>query len=486
MNNLNYNNNFYIYFKRFTHDTVLYGIGNLFHKLSSLAIYFIIVRNLSIENFGIFDFYMTLINFAIICIAFGQDSSLARLLYDSKDSEYKREIISQSLYLQLFFLIITIVVGYLVLDIFKINYINFILVNNIIFFLIPFFFFINFCLNVFKWNFRRNSYLIVTLGSSFLLFFSILIISNIIILNIKFILLTYLFVYIFFSILSFILITDLLKFSSNFKYLKDLLSFAYPYGIISLIMIGVALIERSIIIKFIDIKSLGIYALATKISLIVYLFTNTFHMAWGPSSYLIYNNSYFKIYYKLIFKIYILFSILLLILISNLSHFIVEFFGGEEFIFASNLIFPISLSIIIYSCSEISGIGINLKKKPIYSLISYILYLIIFILFAFLSIHKYGITGLAWSLVFASIALLFIESYISQKLLKIDFEFVFSSILATFFVIALIFMYTLNYKQYFFTNNYFILILNIFLLFVSTIIYLNKSEKNIIKNFFNK
>ena len=66
MNNLNYNNNFYIYFKRFTHDTVLYGIGNLFHKLSSVAIYFIIVRNLSIENFGIFDFYMTLINFAII------------------------------------------------------------------------------------------------------------------------------------------------------------------------------------------------------------------------------------------------------------------------------------------------------------------------------------------------------------------------------------------------------------------------------------
>ena len=112
MNNQSYKISFLKYFRRFTSDTIYYGIGNGIHKLSSLAIYYIIVRNLSVEDFGIFDFYLTIINFAIILIAFGQDSALARLLYDSNEIEYKKEIITQSLYFQLIFLIIIILIFY--------------------------------------------------------------------------------------------------------------------------------------------------------------------------------------------------------------------------------------------------------------------------------------------------------------------------------------------------------------------------------------
>lgn len=483
MKNQNYNTNILNYFSRFTFDTIFYGIGNFVHKLTTLAIYFIIVNKFTVEEFGIFDFYITIINFVIILIAFGQDSALARLLYDKKEINFKKEIISQSLHLQILFLILVIFILYFVLFFFKIEFLDSKILNYIVILQIPFFFFINFCLNVFKWTFERNSYLIIMLGNAILIFLTVLIFSNFLNLNLALVLSIYFFFYILFSIIAFILIYKWINFEFKTNHYQQLFLFAYPYGLISITMIGVPLIERSMIIYYINMNSLGIYALATKISMFVYLFINTFHIAWGPSSYSIYKSKNYKDYYKLIFKIYILVSIFLMILISSLSNKFVNLFGGEDFSSAKNLIFPISLSIIIYSCSEISGIAINLKKKPLYSLFSYIMYLLIFLLIGFFTISQYGIYGLAWSLVIASIFLLLIESFISKKLLNINFEFIYSIFIFLFFISLLFLNNKYSYNEYFNLNNLIVLIFYFTLFSLVVLIYLNKNEKKIIKKF---
>ena len=82
-------------------DAIIYGLTNI---LQSFLLYlqFFISKNISINDFGLYDFILTIINFVVILISFGQESGIARY-FNELDKRDLVELISQSFLAILFF-----------------------------------------------------------------------------------------------------------------------------------------------------------------------------------------------------------------------------------------------------------------------------------------------------------------------------------------------------------------------------------------------
>ena len=103
---------------RLLSDTFLYGIANIFQKSFSFLIVFFLSKNLTVENYGIVDFILSLVALSSIIVIFGQDYAIARYFNQEEDNNKKKIIISQSLIIHLlqiilFLPIILLIVFYL-------------------------------------------------------------------------------------------------------------------------------------------------------------------------------------------------------------------------------------------------------------------------------------------------------------------------------------------------------------------------------------
>ena len=147
-------------------DSMIYGLSSAISKAFSLITFPLLIKNFTVSEFGVIDYFMVLANFITIFFVFGQDSAVARFFYESESEEDKQNVISQSLILQLVGLLIFIPVLWN-----SNNLIKKLLINNaeainyfkIILSQIPFLLFINFSQNILKWTFSRKKFLVTQL-----------------------------------------------------------------------------------------------------------------------------------------------------------------------------------------------------------------------------------------------------------------------------------------------------------------------------------
>ena len=99
-------------------DSLLYGISNVFQKSFSFLIVFFLSKNLTVENYGIIDFILTLISLFSIIVIFGQDYAIARF-FNQENKNRKKLIISQSLTIHLFQILLFIPIIYFIIFILK-------------------------------------------------------------------------------------------------------------------------------------------------------------------------------------------------------------------------------------------------------------------------------------------------------------------------------------------------------------------------------
>ncbi len=469
--------------KNFSFNVILYGFGYFIQKLISLTLIFILVREINIESFGLYDLFMTIIMLVYLLISFGQDTAIARFINENKDNLNIKKVISESFALQSAMILMISIIGYFLVNFNK--YFNYdqnikIIINNVLL-LTPFYFFVNFSLNILKWRFKRFQYNILLIASILFILILILFLSLNDNLTLNKIFYTYIIVYFILSIYSYFLIKEYLILSFKFEFIFKLLKFGYPFGIISIVVALSALFERYFILYFLDYEKLGLYSFSVKISFIVHLFVHSFHMGWGPTAYSKFNEKDFDLFFNLIFKIYVIISLSILSLLTFFSEYLILYIGGVNYIETRNLIFPICLSFVLLGLIEILGIGIIIAKKTIYSLYSYFFYFITLIVLMYYFIKFYDILGIAWGLVIASFLLLSIEAIISHKVYKIKYEYFIVLLFSIFFILLNIFLfYNPLFIISFYINYFLILIFNI-LLFISGILFLmNKNERRLI------
>ncbi len=104
---------------RLLSDSLLYGISNIFQKSFSFLIVFFLSKNLTVENYGIIDFILTLISLSSIIVIFGQDYAVARFFNQETVKNRKKLVISQSLTIHLLQIILFLPIIYLIIFLLK-------------------------------------------------------------------------------------------------------------------------------------------------------------------------------------------------------------------------------------------------------------------------------------------------------------------------------------------------------------------------------
>ena len=254
-----------------------------------------------------------------------------------------------------------------------------------------------------------------------------------------------------------------------------MLYYGVPLGILATTVYFLPAIQRNMITLFLDLYSVGIYALAFKIAAIIVMIDGIFHMAWGPFSMSIFKQKDAEFVYNAVLKIFFLVTIFTVFIITLSAPLLIKLLGTSEYLEATVLVLPLSLALMINGISGITGIGISLSMKSYLTLIPFIISTLLLIGLLYNLIPIYKLNGVVYSLLIANSMKMIITSYIAKKVYKkirIKYELIFVS-----YVLFGVFYYCFfNLKFGLIINIILIITMLLFVLFI----FLNRHERNYI------
>lgn len=179
--------------------------------------------------------------------------------------------------------------------------------------------------------------------------------------------------------------------------IKKYYSFGLPLILTGAVIWGLKLADRFYLKIFSDLKQLGLYAMAISIASGVAIFSGVFNTIWSPLVYKwvndsnIYDNSISDKVRAVSYKISICILVVIVFLVFA-SKIIVKILPSN---YADiHLIVPLcAIAPLLYTLSEVTGIGINLMKKTKYTLWSCISAIVVHISLSFFLIPKFGAVG---------------------------------------------------------------------------------------------
>ena len=180
---------------------------------------------------------------------------------------------------------------------------------------------------------------------------------------------------------------------------------------------------RYFILFFVDATANGIFAVANKIPTILSMFTSIFQQAWQLSVFEEFKNNDKDKFYSQVFKIYYKFLFTLSSLIIPFLHIIVPIIIDDSFIESWQII-PILLVAVIYQ-SFSSFVGTiytaSMNTKGIF--VSSIIGGLISVLFNFILVPYYGLTGAGFSSALSFVCMFVIRYYDTKKDIKLNIDF---------------------------------------------------------------
>ena len=407
-------------------DTFTYGFALAMSRIFSLITFPLLARHFSVSEYGKLDFFLILMSFLNAFVIFGQDSAVARYFYEYKTIQNRKQLISQSLIIQLLFCTICLLFFYFFSEFFVNKFINYEknkIYLQIIMIQIPLLLLINFSQNLLKWTFKRSKFMIMSLGFACIQAISIIIGIYFFELNLKLVLLIYLFSHFIFSIIGIMFIKHWLTFNFNKNFLKKLIPFGVPFGIICVLDSFIPVLERNIILIYLGPENLGLFSAGAKVASIIAILIGSFQMAWEPFSTSLHREKNAYITYNYVFKTFCFFICLFFLFIELVSEYLLIFLASKKYVVASSLILPIAAVIGVKGISGITEIGINLSKKSYFYLYSHVIFIIVAITSMYFLIPKLELMGVVISLLIAEIVRSILSSLIAQKIYYLDWEY---------------------------------------------------------------
>ena len=353
---------------RLLSDTLIYGISNIFQKSFSFLIVFFISKNLTVENYGIIDFILTLISLSSIIIIFGQDYAVARFFNQEIKKEKKKIVISQSLTIHLiqiiFFLPIILIVIFFLKKIYLIPNSD---INIIIFTILTIFslVIINFCQIILRYSFKRSKFIIISFIQSFSFFLSIIYLINYSNLYIQKILLFYFIINVIILLISVYSIKSWLIAPKKNWINYQLIKYGFSFGVISLLTSLSMVYERFFVMEFVNTYYLGIYSLALKVGIIAQIIMQSILFGWEPYFLSNLRNKNLAINLNLMIKITVFTSLVLAFFLGSIGEYIILFLSNENYLEAKYYIVPIIIGVIFQELYRIPSSGI-LESKKVY------------------------------------------------------------------------------------------------------------------------
>lgn len=256
--------------------------------------------------------------------------------------------------------------------------------------------------------------------------------------------------------------------------LKELLKYSYPILITVLLSWIFQSMDKIFIKKYSSLFELGIYAAGFKIIALFRVVSDGFSLFWTPLSFEKYkedpnNVEFFKRIFNYVSILFLIFAICIL-----MSKNLIILILGTEYKEASKIIAPLIFIPLMETLSGITSSGIYFKKKSWYHFLVSLVVSCINIIGNYLLVPSLGAKGAAISTGISYIVYFIIRTYLSERLIKFEFE------LKKFYLL-LIFLFLYTLINIFYNNIFIELILGCILILLSSILYLKE-----VKEIFNE
>jgi O-antigen/teichoic acid export membrane protein len=407
-------------------DTALYGGAAAISKAFSLLTFPLLARHLSIEDYGIVDYFFVLGGLLAIFLIFGQDSSVARFYYEHEDSESRKQLISQSLIFQLAGVVLFLPLLWLYSDYLiglLISATNHVGLFKIVLLQLPFLLLINFSQNLLKWTFSRTRFLIMSLGGTFVQVSLLLVALLYFDVGIEGVLLVSLASSAIFGALGLFFVRKWLTVPTQFNHLRKMLPFAIPYGVICIAGAFSPTLERTLTISLLGIESLGLYAVGVKIAMLMGMLASAFQTAWGPFSLSLYKRDDSINIYNWVLKLFAITVCVAVLTLTLIAQPVIVLLTTERFLGAEVVVFPLAMGLAIQATSWITEMGISISKRSYLSLYAYLVEILVTLAVIFLCAPLFGLFGVAFGVLSGQIVKAVTASWLAQKAYPLAWQY---------------------------------------------------------------
>jgi len=411
--------------RRLFKESLVYGLSRYIGKFIGVFLLPLYTAVLKPEDYGILDLLATIQLVSAFLIVSGTDAALSYYYFRKEFSDQRPIMISSALWIRIIFSFVIIIIisfgsGFISNLMFGSDYKLFIWITAITILFNSVFSFLS---DLLRFELRPWLFTIVATGS--ILLNILLTIYFVLILKqgVYGALMAAAFAYGTFFIYTVIYVFK--KYGAGFskQWMKDILSYGFP-----LIGTGIAVwvltsTDRYFLAHYIDISSVGIYAVGMKLASFLGLVAGAVQLAWGPFAMDIQDHPNAKKIYSKVFVLFSVVNILGVFLISIFSIDILKVFTQPEYYSAKVVVPFLCMSTVLNSAYFIVAIGINLTKKLQHTIWITISAALLNIGLNFLLIPDYGVIGAAFCLMIANLTIFLLTFFISQKYYPINFRF---------------------------------------------------------------
>lgn len=407
-------------------DSILYGGAAAVNKAFALITFPLLARYFSVADYGTIDYFSVVGYLLAVFFIFGQDSAVARFFYEYGDEGARRQLISQSLVLQLAGLLAVLPVLWMMAA----RVAAWLAVSpdaelllKLVLLQVPFLLLINFSQNLLKWTFARTRFLVLSLGATATNLVLLLVAVLVLRVGVAGVFVVFLVVQGTFGLLGLALIRRWLVVPSGFAYLRHLVPFAVPFGIIGVSAALVPAIERAVVSNLLGERELGLYAAGTKVAMLMVMLVTAFQTAWGPFSLAIFKEEDAADTYNWVVRVFVLGICAAVLCLSAVAEPMIQILASDRYSGAAVVVFPLAMGLAIQATSWITELGITLSKKSYLGLVSYLAFLAGTFLAIQLLVGPLALVGVALGVLVGHVLKAWTASWLAQRAHPLPWEF---------------------------------------------------------------
>lgn len=388
-------------------------------RIFSLITFPLVARHLSVADYGTLDMFLVLTTFFVTTLIFGQDSAIGRLFYENEDPAYRRQLISQSLLIQL--AVCLFAIGILFPLSSRLSSFVSIAEDSRNYFIIalaqvPFTLAVNFAQNLLKWTFSRRAFLIMSIGYSAFQATCLTVALLLFRVDTKTVLLVNLITSVLFGVLGILMVRVWLVLPKRLYIAGELLRFAFPIGVICILGAAIPILERQLVEKLLGAEALGYYSAGSKLAMLLALAIGSFQTAWAPFSTAIHREADAAQTYNLVLGLFSLLVCVLAMLLDSIATPLMTLLASHRYVDATVVVFPLAMAIAVQSISWITEIGISLSKRTSRIVYPYLIYIVVIPSVMLLLVPRLGMVGAALAIMVAQIFRSITASWLAQRI----------------------------------------------------------------------
>lgn len=407
-------------------DSLLYGGAAAFSRCFALITFPILTRYFGVADYGIIDLFGVFAATAAIILTFGQDSATARFFYDSKETEHRRQVVSQSFAFVLILLAVVTPILFLSAGMIA-RFVEHVpdsrRLIELVALTVPCIVVHGLTTNICKWSFARRRFLTLTVGEMLVRVCVLIVAIYVFEIDVVGVFYINLGLGIFFSIVGLIFIQAWLAIPRGLGILGEMIPYAIPLWIVSMATAIVPAYERSLVERLLGTEELGLYAAGAKVALLIVIPIMAFQTAWGPFSLSIHKGDEVGRTYDLVFRVFALCVMILALALGIFASPILDLLAGSGFVKGAEIVFPLAAGLAFMGMGWIVGVGISIRKKPVLRLVAYLIYLPITGVAIYVLAGRFGTYGVAMGVMIGQASLAVLESWLSYRVMPVEWSF---------------------------------------------------------------